>query len=136
MPLLKTIPALPVRRIEHATAFYRDRLHFAVGYHDEGFAIVTRDEVEIHLWAAGDETWRERQPGAEGRSVVSGAESFIAGTASCRVQVQGLDDLYEEYRTTDVLYDNSTQIELQPWGTREFPVLDLERNLITFYERP
>lgn len=25
--------------------------------------------------------------------------------------------------------------EETPWGTREFPVLDLERNLLTFYER-
>lgn len=135
MSLIRSIPALPVRSIRPATEFYRDRLGFDVGHQDDTFAIVTRDGVELHLWAARDESWRHRAPGSWSRPVVSGAESFIAGTASCRIEVQGIDALYDEYRSSDVLYDADTQIEHQPWGAREFPVLDLERNLLTFYER-
>lgn len=134
MKMVRTIPALPVRDIASAVAFYRDRLGFHAGYHDDGFAILTRDEIEVHLWAASDESWQSRS-GAASRPVVSGAESFLAGTASCRIEVQGIDALYAEYRESGVLYGPETAVEAQPWGTREFPALDHERNLLTFYER-
>lgn len=135
MKLLKSIPALPVKEVVSATDFYRDRLGFSIGYTDENFAIVTRDSLELHLWAANDETWSRRTDVVSSTPVVSGAESFLAGTASCRIEVSGIDSLYEELKVTGVLYSSDTIIEETPWGTREFPVLDLERNLLTFYER-
>lgn len=135
MKLTKTIPALPVQNIEQAIAFYRDRLGFTIGHHDGGFARVTRDDVEIHLWAASDESWKSRPTAMASVPVCSGAETFLAGTASCRVEVQGIDDLYQEYKKSGVLYGLDTVIETQPWGSREFPALDHERNLLTFYER-
>jgi catechol 2,3-dioxygenase-like lactoylglutathione lyase family enzyme len=49
--LLRTIPALPVKDVAAAAEFYRDRLGFEIGHTDEGFGIVTRSGVEIHLWA-------------------------------------------------------------------------------------
>jgi catechol 2,3-dioxygenase-like lactoylglutathione lyase family enzyme len=130
----RTVPALPVRDIGAAIAFYRDRLGFEVGYHDDGFAIVVRDDAEIHLWAAHDEHWEVRTTLAP-QPVVSGAESFLAGTASCRIEVEGIDALYDEYRDSGVLYGPDTVVEQQPWNSREFPALDLERNLLTFCER-
>lgn len=133
--LLKSIPALPVTDVVGATDFYRDRLGFSIGYVDENFAIVTRDGVELHLWAANDETWSRRTEVVSSTPVVSGAESFLAGTASCRIEVSGIDSLYEEMKETGVLYSSDTVVEETSWGTMEFPVLDLERNLLTFYER-
>jgi catechol 2,3-dioxygenase-like lactoylglutathione lyase family enzyme len=97
--------------------FYRDKLGWAVVHQEPGFAIVERDQVALHLWAAADESWRTR---ASASPVVSGAESFIAGTASCRVHVDGIDGLYRS---------------LDPLGTREFGILDPDGNLITFAER-
>jgi catechol 2,3-dioxygenase-like lactoylglutathione lyase family enzyme len=89
MPKLsQTIPALPVRDMPSAVAFYRERLGYTVLHHDEGFAVVGRDDSVLHLWESSDETWRERSDFAE-RPVCSGAESFIAGTASCRIRVDG-----------------------------------------------
>lgn len=130
----RTVPALPVRDIAAAIAFYRDRLGFEVGHYDDGFAIVMRDDAEIHLWAANDESWEVRATLAS-HPVVSGAESFLAGTAGCRIEVEGIDALYDEYRESGVLYGPDTVVERQPWGSREFPALDLERNLLTFTER-
>ena len=78
--LSQTIPALPVRNAERAVAFYRDKLGFDVLHHDGGFAVLRRDGAEVHLWEASDESWRERT--ADDEPVRSGAESFIAGTAS------------------------------------------------------
>ncbi len=134
MKMKKTIPALPVQNIYKAIEFYKTRLGFSVPYHDDGFAKLIRDDVEIHLWGSSDETWRNRGASLSVRPIISGAESFLAGTASCRIEVQGIDQLFEEYKKQVVTYNSETVIETQPWGTREFPALDLHGNLLTFYE--
>jgi catechol 2,3-dioxygenase-like lactoylglutathione lyase family enzyme len=129
----QTIPALPVRDAEAAVGFYRDRLGFGVLDHDGGFAVLCRDEAVVHLWQAGDESWRERD--SIERPVRSGAESFIAGTASCRIQVQGVDELFEELRAQDVLHAASTGgVDETDVGTREFATLDQDGNLVTFFQ--
>jgi catechol 2,3-dioxygenase-like lactoylglutathione lyase family enzyme len=135
MKMTKTIPALPVQNIRKASEFYRTKLGFSVPHQDEGFAILARDEAEIHLWASNDESWKDFGEEMLRHPIVSGAESFLAGTASCRIEVNGIDELYEEYKKQGVLYNPETVITKQPWGTREFEALDLHRNLLVFYER-
>jgi len=130
----QTIPALPVRVVSAAAAFYRERLGFSVVHEDGGFAIVVRDAAEIHLWGASDETWRDRDDLAT-TPVCSGAESFIAGTASCRVAVDGVDELFAELRASEVLHSRSTAVADTDYGTREFAVGDCDGNLISFYSR-
>ena len=131
--LSKTIPALPVHDAAGAVDFYREKLGFDVLHHDEGFAVLARDEAVVHLWEAGDETWRERE--SLDRPVRSGAESFIAGTASCRIVVTGVDDLYAELSAADVLHPVSVEgVTDTDFGTREFATLDLDGNLVTFFE--
>jgi len=129
--LTAAVPVLPVRDTQKAALFYRDRLGFAVDHVDAGYAIVVRDRVAIHLWAATDESWRGRDGD---RPVVSGAETFIAGTASCRVHVTDTDALCARYRETGVLHPNGALSD-KPYGLREFAILDLDGNLITFFER-
>ena len=60
--LARTIPALPVRDTPDAVAFYRDRLGFGVVHHEGGFAVLGRDDAVVHLWEAGDESWRIVSP--------------------------------------------------------------------------
>ena len=132
MSLTRTIPALPVRNAAAAVGFYRDRLGFEIVHHDEGFAVVRRDDAVLHLWQSGDESWRDRE-GLE-RPVQSGAESFIAGTASCRIRVAGVDELHEEMRGSGVLHGSAAELTSTDFGTREFHTLDLDGNLITFFE--
>ena len=129
----QTIPALPVRDAAAAVDFYRDRLGFEVLHHDGGFAVLCRDEAVVHLWEASDESWRQR---AAAESLVrSGAESFIAGTASCRIVVDGVDELYEELSAADVLHPVSKDgLDDTDFGTREFAALDGDGNLVTFLE--
>jgi catechol 2,3-dioxygenase-like lactoylglutathione lyase family enzyme len=128
--LSQTIPALPVATMVDAVDFYRDRLGFEVLHHDGGFAVVCRDEAVLHLWEASDESWRDR---STGEPVCSGAESFIAGTASGRIVVEGVDELYEELRQADVLHPVSTAgVDETYFGTREFATLDADGNLVTF----
>jgi catechol 2,3-dioxygenase-like lactoylglutathione lyase family enzyme len=132
MKLLNAIPAMPVTDIEKSAAFYRDKLGFALGFHNEGFAKLVRECVEIHLWAARDEEWRERRDFT--RPIISGAESFIAGTASCRIGVEGVDELYREIEPRGVLHTKGA-IRDTDFGTREFHVSDPDNNLVTFFER-
>lgn len=131
--LEQTIPALPVRDATAAVEFFRDRFGFEVLHHDGGFAVLNRDEAVLHLWEASDESWREH--GTAERPVRSGAESFIAGTASCRIRVQGVDDLYDELRASDVLHRVSRDgVKETDFGTREFATLDRDGNLVTFFQ--
>jgi len=133
MKMKKTIPALPVQSIKESMEFYTTRFGFAVRHHEDGFCILVRDSVEIHLWKSADESWRKRTD-FTANPICSGAENFLAGTASCRIEVEGIDELFEEYKKQNVIYNPSTVVELQPWGDRDFPALDHHRNLLTFYE--
>jgi catechol 2,3-dioxygenase-like lactoylglutathione lyase family enzyme len=131
--LTETIPALPVRDAADAVEFYRGRLGFEVLHHDGGFAVLRRDAAVLHLWQAGDESWRQRD--SLDRPVQSGAESFIAGTASCRIRVDGVDDLYDELRSSGVLHPVSKDgLSDTDFGTREFATLDADGNLLTFFQ--
>lgn len=136
MPLSRTVPALPVRDVAAALVAYRERLGFLAQHAEHGFAIVRRDEAELHLWAASDDDWRDRTDLAA-RPVCSGAESFLAGTASCRVQlgaVVEVDVLHAELRGTGALHpiDPGHPTDTA-WGTRELDALDLDGNLLTFF---
>ena len=129
------MPALPVQDTDAAAAFYQQRLGFTVQYVDDGFAKLVRDEAEVHLWAASDRSWTERGDLAQ-RPVCSGAESFLAGTASCRIEVDDVDALYAEMAAAEVLHPTDPgSAQDTDWGTREFAALDLEGNLLTFFHR-
>jgi catechol 2,3-dioxygenase-like lactoylglutathione lyase family enzyme len=129
----RTIPALPARDVAASVDFYRERFGFEALHHENGFAVLGRDDAVVHLWQASDETWRKRD--SIERPVRSGAESFIAGTTSCRIEVDGVDDLYDELRATNVLHPVSREgVEEMDFGSREFATLDPDGNLITFFE--
>lgn len=128
----RTIPALPARDVGASAEFYRDRLGFEVLHHDGGFAVLRRDDAILHLWQADDEGWAERPTGAP--PVCSGAESFLAGTASCRIETAGVAELYAELKGQDVLHPVSADgVSTTDFGTCEFATLDSDGNLITFF---
>jgi len=128
----RTVPALPVRDVPAAVAFYRERLGFTAPHVTAGFAVVTRERAILHLWAASDERWRTR-PDLATAPVRSGAESFLAGTASCRIDVDDVDALFAELEAADVLHPTSrTGVQTTDFGTREFATLDRDGNLLTF----
>jgi len=134
MQLGQTIPALPVRGMTAAVSCYGDRFGFTVKYQDTGFAVLLRDAAEIHLWESSDHSWEQRD--SLDRPVRSGAESFIAGTASCRIQVDEVDVLYDELKLAGVLHPVSRGgLQDTDFGTREFATKDVDGNLISFFRR-
>ena len=131
--LHRTIPALPVRDVPAAVAYYRQRFGLEPVHETEDFAVVVRDDAVVHLWGATDEGWRRRPDLAE-RPVSSGAESFLAGTASCRIEVADVDGLFAELERADVLHRVSREgPDDTDFGTREFATVDRDGNLVTFF---
>ena len=129
----RTIPALPALDVRAAAADYRHRFGFEVRHEADDFAVLTRDDAVIHLWGATDDHWRTRDD-LRDRPIDSGAESFLAGTASCRIEVADVDALFEELRRQDVLHPTAGRAPATTdFGTREFPVLDLDGNLLAFF---
>jgi catechol 2,3-dioxygenase-like lactoylglutathione lyase family enzyme len=133
--LHRTIPALPVRDVGAAVAYYRDRFGFDAPHETDGFAVLERDDAVLHLWGAGDDDWRSREDLSQ-RPVCSGAESFLAGTASCRIEVSDVDALFAELQSAGVLHHVSRDgVSATDFGTREFATLDRDGNLLTFFRR-
>lgn len=131
----QAIPALPVRDVATAAGHYRDAFGFEVVHADGSFAVLRRDAAEIHLWSADDEGWRTRDD-LGSKPIDSGAESFLAGTASCRIAIRDVDALYAELKAADVLHPVSRDaVTATDFGTREFATLDRDGNLITFFRR-
>jgi uncharacterized glyoxalase superfamily protein PhnB len=131
--LHRTIPALPVRDVGAAVAYYRDRFGFDAPHVAGDFAVVVRDDAVLHLWGASDEGWRAREH-LDRLPICSGAESFLAGTASCRIEVSDVDALFAELQAAGVLHDVShAGVSATDFGTREFATLDSDGNLLTFF---
>jgi hypothetical protein len=129
----RTVPALPVRDIGTAVVHYQDRLGFTPVHVDDCFAVLDRDDARVHLWQAADRSWSGRADLRE-RPVDSGAESFLAGTASCRIETEDIDGLYAELTAADVLHPVSRDgVTETDFGTREFATLDADGNLIEFF---
>ncbi|MET3963748.1 catechol 2,3-dioxygenase-like lactoylglutathione lyase family enzyme [Marmoricola sp. OAE513] len=136
MALTRTIPALPVADLVAARDFYTSRLGFEVLHADDGVVVLRRDEAVLNLWPADHEDWLARSD-LSAKPVRSGAESFLAGTASCRIEVSSaaeVDDLHAELAATGVIHPTDTGAPAETeYGTLEFHVLDLDGNLISFH---
>ena len=129
----RTIPALPVRSVRDAATFYRDHFGFDARHETDDFAVLVRDDAVLHLWGATDDDWRSRAD-MDRRPIASGAESFLAGTASCRIEVSDVDALFTELQTVGVLHEVSRAgVTATDFGSREFSTLDDDGNLLTFF---
>lgn len=118
---LAAVPALPVSDERAAVRFYEGALGFVELVQDGvGLGILRRDQVELPLWVADGSA--------------KGAERVLAGSASCRIEVTSVDELYEHCRGLGVVHPRAALTD-QPWGTREFGALDPDGNLISLYEQ-
>lgn len=118
---LAAVPALPVSDERRAVRFFIDTLGFeeVLGPDGAGLGILVRDVVQLHVWVADGSA--------------PGAERSLAGSASCRIAVTGVAELYDHCVTLGVIHPNAP---LQPreWGVEEFGILDPDGNLVTVYE--
>ncbi|MAZ03873.1 MAG: glyoxalase/bleomycin resistance/extradiol dioxygenase family protein [Sneathiella sp.] len=112
--IISATPVLASLDIRKSVAFMISKLGFTEIYAEQGaYGIVARGPVQIHFWACNDRS--------------------IAEATSCRLQVRGIESLYERCRQERIVHPNAP-LGRKPWGLIEFAILDLDGNLITFYE--
>jgi uncharacterized glyoxalase superfamily protein PhnB len=112
-------PMIPAGNdVAGAIAFYEEQLGFKTIY-TEGdpltLAIVKRDAAEIFLYQNDDQ--------------------HLAEWTTFRIQVENIEALYEEFQAKGgaMLHPNG-ELKTQPWGAKEFAILDVVGVCITFYE--
>jgi catechol 2,3-dioxygenase-like lactoylglutathione lyase family enzyme len=106
-----TVPVLASLDLKETLDFYTVRLGFKVCGEFEDYAIVSRDDAEIHFWKCEDR--------------------HIAENTSCYVRTSGIQILYEEFTNRGLTLE---QPVIQPWGMRELYVIDPHGNLLKFGE--
>ncbi len=111
--LTRACPQLPASDVGKAAAWYRDKLGFTIGrlYPEHGFAIVCRDDIEIHFW-----TCRDRR---------------VAESTSAYFRVDDIDALHAMLAGANEGGTLSEPADRQ-WGMREFYVTDPDGNLLKF----
>ena len=105
----RIMPELPCDDVPASVKHYRDVLGFGVNYEQEDLGVMDRDEVRLLLIA------RTPQHG---------------GIGSAAFYVRDVDALYAELVRSGA--DVQGEPVSQPWGLREFRVLDPDRNRLTF----
>ncbi len=107
--LRQALPELPYDNVPAAVAYYRDVLGFRINYQQEDLGVMDRDAITILLIAR---TERHK------------------GIGSFSVYVEDADVLHQELlaKGAHVLGPPVSH----PWGLRDFRILDLEGNRITF----
>jgi catechol 2,3-dioxygenase-like lactoylglutathione lyase family enzyme len=109
--LRRTVPLLPVLDIGRAVEFYAARLGFAPGFRFDDYASVARDDVEIHLWLCRDPS--------------------LPKSSGCRIELDRVEPLFAEMSAQGVIHPEGALAD-KPWHFREFAVLDLDGNVLTF----
>lgn len=107
--LTKIMPELPSDDVPAAVAHYRDVLGFRVNYEQADIGVMDRDAVRVLVIARTDRH---------------------TGIGSTYVYVQDADALHAELRAKGARVQ--TEPESHPWGLRDFRVLDLDGNQLTF----
>ena len=113
LELLSTVPVLHVSSVPDSLGFYRDQLGFSVDFDMGTYAGVRRGAMTLHL--------------------DGGSHEFASGPTSCRFHIRGVDGLFEELDARGIVKPDE-RLETMPHGLRQFSVLDLDRNRITFAE--
>ncbi|WP_422105702.1 bleomycin resistance protein [Winogradskyella sp.] len=110
--LLRGIPVLASLNIKKTVEFYKNKLGFdRVGYLDDNYAVIARDNFVVHFWRCNDKIHPEN--------------------TSCYVDVEDIDTLYNELSPFNVIHPYG-KLEDKPYGMREFAILDEDGNLIKF----
>ena len=104
------VPRIAVGNAAQTQAFY-GRIGFACTYREEGFMIVERDGVQLHLHPSDEPPTRH---------------------GAFWVRVSNIEALYQEYLAVNVI--TSSKVKTQRWGFKEFHICDPFRNIFIFAE--
>jgi uncharacterized glyoxalase superfamily protein PhnB len=115
--ILGVNPILPASDVRAAVDFYVQKLGFSEQFcygEPPTYAAVSRGPATVHLCQMDN-------------------AKTIAAQTMLRFPVRNIETLYDELKNSGALHPNGALKE-QPWGTREFTVLDRDGVCVTFYE--
>lgn len=107
--LRQALPELPFDNVPAAVEYYRNVLGFHINYQQDDLGVMDRDAITVLLIARTGEH---------------------KGIGSFEVYVSNADALYKELLTKGAKVLGAPVS--RPWGLRDFRVIDLEGNRITF----
>jgi uncharacterized glyoxalase superfamily protein PhnB len=111
--LQSAVPILASLNEDESIKFYTEKLGFTFPSSWEGYLILSRDEIGLHLWPCTD--------------------AEIPKNTGCYINVTDVDKLYEEFEPLGVIHPNGPLKEM-PWGMKQFSILDNNGNIIHFGE--
>ena len=108
--LVAVAPVLTSYNLDATEAFYVGRLGFttAVKYPEFGYLIVTRDNIDLHFSLFED----------------GSPEMTIT---ECYITVEDIEAFYAQASAAGAVHPEGDLVE-QPWGMREFVILDPDGN--------
>jgi hypothetical protein len=92
--LKSAVPILASLGEDKTVKFYTEKLSFAFQSSWEGYLILSRDEINLHLWPCKD--------------------AAIPKNTGCYINVSDVDTLYAEFEPLGVVHPNGALQEM-PW---------------------
>ena len=106
-------PKLPMRDKVLTKNFYVNQLNFkALGEYPE-YLIVAKDNIEIHFFE-----FKNLDP----------KENY----GQVYIRTDDIEDLYQSLLANTITIHPNGDLQLKPWGQKEFSLLDPDNNLLTF----
>lgn len=120
MKLIKVIPNIFYTDIKIGLDLFVDALGFKIMYSDADklpFCIIDRDGVTLYL-TEDDEFAKKDRP-------------------QIRIETDGIETLYQEVKDKNraLFHPNLSTIKTQPWGLKEFALLDKSGVCVIIYEK-
>ena len=106
------VPVLPSSDIDKDIKFYVDGLGFEQVFADKLYALLRRQNLELHL------QWHADTP-----------EDPLLGGSVVRIITNEVDEYYKQVVNRGVIEPNHAPKET-PWGTYEFGFFDLNKNQV------
>jgi hypothetical protein len=115
--MIRLVPNIFCDKLSDGLEFFVTCLGFAVLHRDKELAVVARDGAKAYL--------------------VENPEFAARDRPQIAIETDTIDEIFQEIsaRAPHILHPNASQIELRPWGFREFGVRD-ESDVCVIFRQP
>ena len=110
------MPVLPTADLERDITWYREKLGFETFFWDKTYAVLSRENICLHL------QWHADTP-----------DDPLLGGSVIRIYVKNITPLFEELIERGTVTRDKLRINT-PWKTNEFGFYDLNNNAIFIME--
>lgn len=113
--LVSVSPKLPMRSKTATLQFYIDELQFVLNGDYEDYIILSKNNVSLHFFL-----FKNLKP----------QENY----GQVYIYVEDIQSVYNNFINNKVTIHPNGELQMKPWGMKEFALLDPDNNLLTFGE--